>query len=86
MPETDYVKRGEVNEIRDRLVTVETNQEHAENNINALRSQMNEGFSKISQQITDLSNRKTMLLTVAGGIGGGLAVGLFDLIKHVIGG
>lgn len=86
MPETDYVKRGEVNEIRDRLVTVETNQEHADNNINALRSQMNDSFAKLSQQITDLSNRKTMLLTVAGGIGGGLAVGLFDLVKHFYGG
>lgn len=85
MPENDYVKRGEVNEIRDRLVTVETNQEHAENNINALRSQMNDGFARISQQITDMNNRKTMLLTVAGGAGGGVAVGLFELCKRTFG-
>lgn len=85
MPESDYVKRGEVNEIRDRLVTVETNQEHAETNINALRAQMTEGFSRLSQQLTDISNRKTMLLTVAGGAGGGVAVGLFELFKRAFG-
>lgn len=85
MPDTDYVRRGEVNELRDRLVTVETNQGHAENSINALRAQMDAGFSQLSEQIAATNNRRTMFITIAGSAGGGVAVGLYEIMKRSFG-
>ncbi|GBQ07933.1 hypothetical protein [Saccharibacter floricola] len=93
MPDADCARRGEVNELRDRVVTLETKQKYAQESIqslsdkvSAVASQMNDGFAKISQQMSEMNNRKTMLLTVAGGAGGGIAVGLFDLCKKLFGG
>ncbi|MXV58935.1 hypothetical protein [Saccharibacter sp. EH70] len=92
MPDTDCARRGEVNELRDRVVTLETKQQYAQESIqslsdkvSAVASQMNDGFAKISQQMSDMNNRKTMLLTIAGGAGGGVAAGLVEICKHTFG-
>ncbi|MXV44302.1 hypothetical protein GS501_04480 [Saccharibacter sp. 17.LH.SD] len=93
MTETDLVKRSEVNEMRERIVTLETKQQHAQESIQSLSdkvsllsSQMSKGFTDISHQMTQLNSRKAMLLTIGGGAGGGVAVGLFSLFKHYLGG
>ncbi|MXV44372.1 hypothetical protein GS501_04835 [Saccharibacter sp. 17.LH.SD] len=93
MVDDDHVSRDEVNEIRERIVTLETKQRYAQESIQSLSdkvsilsNQMSQGFSDISLQMRKLTNQKTMILTISGGAGGGLAVGLYSLLRNFIGG
>lgn len=91
MADEDCATHSDVKELLERVVRLETQQEHGQETVQSLfgrvtrlEKTVTDGFAQLSNQISDAGNRRAMFIAGGSGVGGGIAVGIYSLI-HMLG-
>ncbi|GBR03067.1 hypothetical protein [Gluconobacter cerinus] len=91
MADDDCATQGDIKELLERVVRLETQQEHGQETVQSLfdrvtrlETAVTDGFTRLSNQIADAGNRRAMFIAGGSGVGGGVAVGIYSLI-HMLG-